>query len=395
MKLDSISNKLRPSILALATTACLWFSILISLLAIILLHLPSVSCNSLAGPRFCIPQYTLRFLEVPDPGQNIFVGAKSLLTLLSYVALDLNANGKAANLEDYDDVNLVNTFNAPNRYKMNHLGYCKDQPSVAKIPRYCINNRNGLEPVSTLMRDVGVQFGITSSKNPYMMGNSFVYAFKLGLRALLEAGRNETGSADDSNNIFAKYMSPYSGSNSEIPVRDLSQWQSAAELLEVLQHLCWSISFINLIEFSLCILVIISTVVTSPTAFTGKRRDKRFETTWRTVGIWGHFFLKVLPVLAAIVSFFGVFVSTVLYSSLNKASVTQGLSKKYFDLQIGGAFYMNVVRLVLECVLVWQTLKFNQHRKNAENELQVSPTALGSWQKDLEMDSILSSSTTV
>ncbi|SCU97778.1 LAFA_0G13212g1_1 [Lachancea sp. 'fantastica'] len=393
MKLDFKSNKLRPSFLALATAACLWFSILTSLLAIILLHVPSVSCNSLAGPRFCIPQYTVRFLEVPNPDQNIFVGAKSLLTLLSYVALDLNAKGKAANLEDYDDVNLVNTFNSPNRYKVNHLGYCKEQPSVTKIPRYCINNRNGLEPVSTLIRDVGVQFGITSSKNPYMMGNSFVYAFKLGLSTLLEAGKNGTTHPDD--NVFAKYVTNDPSSDSDAPVRDLSRWQSVAELLVVLQHLCWSISFINLVEFLLCVLVVISTIITAPTAFTGKQRDKKFRKIWRIVDIWGHFALKILPIVVAIVSFFGVFISTVLYMSLSRASSTQGLSRRYYDLQVGGAFYVNVARLVLECVLIWQTVKFNQHRNNAENELQLSPAPLESWQKDIEMDSILSSSTTV
>ncbi|SCU90506.1 LAME_0E08856g1_1 [Lachancea meyersii CBS 8951] len=395
MKADSFLNKLKPSLVALATTAYLWFSILALLLAIVLLHIPNASCTSVAGPRSCIPQYKIRFLEVPDRDQDILQGAKGLLRLLSYVAVDLNANGKAAASADYDDVNLVNTFNPSNYFKINHLGYCKEQPSVTKIPCYCTNNLNGLEPISMLVRDVGVQFGITSSKNPYMMGNSFVYAFKLGLRALMDAGKATGTNSNDNDNIFAKYLNTGSESDNDVPARDFSQWQGVAELLTVLQNLCWSVSFISLIEFSLCFLIVISTVITAPAALTGRQRKKRSKRVWRSVDTWGCIALKVLPIFTAIVSFFGVFMSSVLYSSLTKASATHGLSKKYYELQVGDAFYLNVARLALECALVWQTLKFNKHKNKTENDPQMSPASLENWPKDLEMDSILSSSTTV
>ncbi|SCV04871.1 LANO_0G13256g1_1 [Lachancea nothofagi CBS 11611] len=387
MRPKSLFNKMKSPLLAFATLACLWFSILIILFSLVLLHLPSVSCTSIGGPRFCVPQYKIQFLEVPDGDQDLLLGAKDLLTLLSYVAVDLNSKIRPAVPTDYDDVNLVNTFNPSNTFKINHLGYCKEQPGVKKIPSYCSDNGNGLELISMLVRDVGVQFGITSSKNPRIMGDSFVYAFKLGLRTLVESrrGNPKSGSA------FSKYIPSESSSPPlEGDPESFSRWSGVAGFLLLMQKFCWSMSLINLVEFSMCILVIVSTIIMAPAALTGRK-----SSNWHMVDEFGCLVLKIIPMLTVIVSFLGVFSSSLFHATLIKSSATYGLSHRYYELQIGSGFYLSIVRLILECVLLWQILKFNKHIKKVEHTSGLSPAVVENWHKDLETDSVLSSGITV
>ncbi|SCU98674.1 LADA_0H14664g1_1 [Lachancea dasiensis] len=378
-----IFSKLKPALRNLATLVCLWFSILATLLTVLLLHLPNASCSSVSGPRYCLPQYELRFLEVPERNQDIFLGAKDLLTLLSYVAVDLNMKVEPAASADYDDVNLVNTFSPSNVFKINHLGFCKDQTSVTKLPKYCSVNLNGLEPISMIVRDVGVQFGITSARNPRIMGESFVYAYRLGLNALTKA-RGEQ-------NIFLKYLQPESTPGEpSVATRDYNQWQGVAGGLLLLQNCCWSISWLALIEFSICVLVIVSTLLTAPKVLSGRNYKN-----WTTVNTIGHFALRVLPIVAIIVNFLGVFISAVIYVSLASASANYGMLHRVFDLQAGSGFYVGVVRLLLECVLLWQALTFQRISFKTKQNSALVPSSIDNLQKKYDTDSILSSGATV
>ncbi|CUS20179.1 LAQU0S01e00782g1_1 [Lachancea quebecensis] len=370
------------------TLICTWVTLLALTFVLILLYLPNVSCTSVTGPRFCIPQYKIRFLDVLDEDRNLLQGLRDLLQLLSYVAVDLGSNSTIPATEDYDSINLVNTFDASNTFKINYLGFCKKQMTNSKIPTYCSGNRNGLEPISALVRDVGIQFGIVASKNPHIMGESFVYVFKMGLSALLTPSEEHPGKE----NVFSKYVSAKAaidGESLRSAGETFHRLEELAYWLSMMQKFCWTLGWAGLIEFFLCVAILISILSAAPANLFGK---------WSKHIFWfesiGTLLLKSLPILVLLVSFFGVLSSATWYISLKKASSHYGLSHKFYDLELGEGFYINVCRLFFQCVILIQALRFTRNLR-LEAHSDEERTEIGSPHKDPEAGSVLSSGTTV
>ncbi|CAR22979.1 Sma2p [Lachancea thermotolerans CBS 6340] len=370
------------------TLICTWVILLTLVFVLLLLYLPSVSCTSVTGPRFCIPQYKVRFLDVLDEDRNLLQGLKDLLQLLSYVAVDLSSSSSMPATEDYDSINLVNTFDASNTFKINYLGFCKQQLTRSKIPAYCSNNRNGLEPVSALVRDVGIQFGIVASKNPHIMGESFVYVFKMGLSTLLASPEDFPGKES----AISKYLSTRAtngGESLKSAGETFHRLEELAYWLSMMQRFCWTLGWAGLIEFFLCVIILISLLLAAPANLFGK---------WRKHMSWfeamGTLLLKSLPILVLLVSFFDLLFSATWYISLKKASSHYGLTHKFYDLKLGEGFYINVCRLFFQCVILFQALRFTRNI-TLEVHSDEEHTEIGSPQKDLEAGSVLSSGTTV
>lgn len=361
---------------------------------IVLLQLPSVSCTNSSGPRFCVPQYQLRFLDIPNQDQNLLEGVKDLLKLLSYMAVDLNYSDRPTAVADYDDINLVNTFSPLNVFKINFLGFCKEQHAFSKLPTYCVNNKFGLEPISMIVRDLGVQFGIISSKNPRIMGESFVYAFKTGLNTFKDPGKNGFLSDGVFSKFVAKGITSGSQSNTAADV-GIANLKEAADWLIFMQDFCQVIGLINLIEFCVCVIIVLSTLLLTPAAI-GEKRSR----SCRVLIAGGNFALKVLPAFFLVVSFLDIFSLSAWFVTLNRASSSYGLAHKFYELALGGGFYIAVVRFVLGCALLGHTVRLNKVSQSETFDDMTEKSTKGCadsdhWQKDLETASILSSGTTI
>lgn len=319
-------------------------SILCVALAQLLMHMVSISCTSKTGERFCHPQFTLTFSGPPVGSDGLLLALKDLLKLLSYMAIDLGSHHSLPQDADYDEINLVNTLESSNTFKVNFLGYCKDQPMIRELKNYCTKHNSGLDPISLIMRDMGIQFGLLSSKNPKIMGESFVYTYKLGLRAIADTSRN----LDKENNMLRRYLKGFSGDpDSEADRIQIQKIVIFANWLLFTQDFCLVINWLNLIEFILSILAVLLATLMTPVILKGPR-GKLNLLRLMVVPTF-----KIIAVSVILANCCCNLSSTLWFVVLRKAgrSVLKGTDIN--SVRLGSGLILSWVRLLLECILAW------------------------------------------
>lgn len=137
-------------------------------------HLSNFTCTSSANLPICMPQYIFHFKDDTPTSRVLFGTVKEFFSLLSFFTLDFNWDIDLNDLhEKYNQSDLINVFHPSNVYYVNAFGYCKEQTHDAKLDRYCMDNTNGLNIISVLVRDLGFQFGVLSENNVKITSDSF------------------------------------------------------------------------------------------------------------------------------------------------------------------------------------------------------------------------------
>ncbi|ODV94441.1 hypothetical protein PACTADRAFT_51277 [Pachysolen tannophilus NRRL Y-2460] len=177
------------------------------------------TCRSSNG--FCFPQLTVQLDDSSSEAEAALSSARDLLKVVSYIAIDLgtpiqnsngdleismnnNANkkkiilGNQGNYLTSDDyLNTIDTFSVENIYNLNFLGYCRE--NLLNGATFCSKSHNGLDILSTLIRDAGIQLAKISKQENYGdMGDSFAVAYQVGLSNFASANeiRNDNSNSN-------------------------------------------------------------------------------------------------------------------------------------------------------------------------------------------------------
>ncbi|QLG73097.1 hypothetical protein HG535_0E01810 [Zygotorulaspora mrakii] len=149
------------------------------------LYVPSFSCALSPGVPTCAEQFSFTVVGGSKMTRELIGSIKELLKLISYLAIDLGWSSDLADSSMYDDENLVNTFNAENIYKVNYFSYCKKTDGKKM---YCVRNGgNGMDVITVLVRDVGIQLGNISPlhvNDTEILGDSLVISYHLALTSI-------------------------------------------------------------------------------------------------------------------------------------------------------------------------------------------------------------------
>lgn len=185
-----------------------------------LLYLPNFSCMVSTGVPLCTAQFNFSIVGTSNITRDFIDSIREFLRLISYLALDMGWVG-ATDPKFYNEENLVDTFDPDNVYKVNFFGYCKKN---GYHRAYCVQNGNsGMDILSVLVRDVGIQLAKLSSfpaNNTKVLGESLVLTYHLSLSSLrrflkgdsrnsnafskILLGAQDTGMDDDRANKFGK-----------------------------------------------------------------------------------------------------------------------------------------------------------------------------------------------
>lgn len=219
-------------------TLLIWFS-----------HLSYFTCTSSADLPICMPQYVFHFKDDTPTSKVLFSTIKEFFSLLSFFTLDFNWDIDLNQLEDrYNQSNLINIFHPSNKYEANVFGYCKRQKNDKKIDHYCIDNTNGLNIISILVRDLGFQFGVLSQNNVKITSDSFWIIYQTLVTSL------DRFLADDRRgNTLFKYLAPNDSNEIELWKTRLSLIRSY-EIMNIV--LKWTV-VTNCILSSFCLMLLI------------------------------------------------------------------------------------------------------------------------------------------
>lgn len=195
-----------------------------------------------------MPQYHFRFKDDTPTSKIVFSTAKEFFSLLSFFALDFNWDIDLDQLESrYNESNLVDIFHPLNQFEVNNFGYCKHQGSKQTLQDYCIDNSNGLNIMSVLIRDLGFQFGVLSKSNVKITSDSFWIIYQTLITSLNRFLKDEKRG-----NTLLKMMAPHDPEETE-------QWKFNLWLLQVYTNinvlLKWTVVF-NCILASLCLMLL-------------------------------------------------------------------------------------------------------------------------------------------
>lgn len=185
-----------------------------------LLYLPNFTCTVSTGVPLCTAQFNFSVVGTSAITRDFIDSIREFLKLISYLALDMGWAG-ATDSKIYNEENLVDTFDPDNIYKVNFFGYCKKN-GYRRV--YCVQNGDsGMDILSVLVRDVGIQLAKLSSSpanNTKVLGDSLVLTYHLSLSSLrrflkgdrrnsnafsrILIGAQDTGADDDRAEQFGK-----------------------------------------------------------------------------------------------------------------------------------------------------------------------------------------------
>ncbi|CAR26630.1 hypothetical protein ZYGR_0H04480 [Zygosaccharomyces rouxii] len=185
-----------------------------------LLYLPNFTCTVSTGVPLCAAQFNFSIVGTSTITKDFIDSIREFLRLISYLALDMGRVG-ATDPKIYNEENLVDTFDPDNVYKVNFFGYCKKS---GYHRAYCVQNGDsGMDVLSILVRDVGIQLSKLSSSpanNTKVLGDSLVLTYHLSLSSLrrflkgdrrnsnafskILLGAQDTGTDDDRADKFGK-----------------------------------------------------------------------------------------------------------------------------------------------------------------------------------------------
>lgn len=195
----------------------IWCCLILTCITQILLYIPTFTCTANDNLPICTPQFQFSLVDDSPLGQELISSAREFLKLLSYLTIDMGwtpnhiikfkeTYGSTKNI--YDDENLVDTFYQGNYFKVNYQGYCKYNKNKFKYitRKQCYSNENnGMDILTVLMRDIGVQLGELSylqNNESIKLGNSVVYTYKLATQSLFDFIYND----EKEDNMFARVI---------------------------------------------------------------------------------------------------------------------------------------------------------------------------------------------
>lgn len=306
----------------------------------VLLYLPNFTCTSSKLLPLQTPQFTFTIVASSNVAKELLGSICEFLRLLSYLAIDLGWNSSLIDQASYNDDNLVNTFNAGTVYNINFNGYCKQNTTE---PAYCLSNEHyGMDIISILMRDVGVQLGQLSplyTNNTKVLGNSFAYTYDITIQSV----RRFLSNMDTANNMFSMAIS--SGSYS---TGSLKAFQRGIELAYWLMKFNVGLQLISQIEliisiFSLllCFMFTIMLILRSA--------QKTIILTMRLTTSTLFFFASIS---------YGslIILYTVLKTLQPQSNTTHSYNLGLLNVSIGSGFIFSTIRYVSQATLLVLTL---------------------------------------
>lgn len=190
----------------------LWSIVLILAITQILLYIPTFTCTGDLNLPLCTPQFVFSLVDDSLLGKELINAAREFLRLLSFLSIDMGwksndvirFNNSYGNNDVYSKEYLVDTFYRGNSFKVNYYGYCKLRKYKHMTKKVCYSNENnGMDIMTVLMRDIGIQFGelsLLDKNSSVKLGNSVVYTYKIVTRSLFHFINNDRREG----NIFTK-----------------------------------------------------------------------------------------------------------------------------------------------------------------------------------------------
>ncbi|AMD22077.1 HGL263Wp [Eremothecium sinecaudum] len=221
-----------------------WFMLLALSLAICLLHLPNYSCTYSRDLPICTPQFSFQLTNTTPTATLFLSTVKEVSMLLSYVAIDLGWNVNFPKPDDYDTSNLVNTFDPSNKYHVNLFGYCKWQPLSSKATWYCMDNPNGLDILSMIVRDLGAQLGVLSHSNTKILSDSLWILY----RSMFDSFYKFVHDDDYRANKVASFLQSLQQGE---PLHSVDQFKTVTLLVKCFENLTWAIQVTEICSFVL------------------------------------------------------------------------------------------------------------------------------------------------
>ncbi|SCV02618.1 LAMI_0H01200g1_1 [Lachancea mirantina] len=324
--------------------AALWILLVTSCGVLTVLHLFNMSCQTGTGTKFCIPQYSLRFKEIDSKEEiGILQVIKDLMRLLSYVAIDFNFEKTTGTGKEYEDINLANTFHDRNTFELNYFGFCKSQTMVTKLPKYCVTNRNGFNPITTLAMDLGIQFGFLSSRNPVLMGKSFVLAYKSAIESLEASFHNKTAATDSLLDGFIDTLGDKGGT-----ALQSKTIQSTVSWLSLSGKYCHVLNTFITLE-----LIVSSAVIVFAPMHLTKFHNSETQPAFSSGGIITRVSLVFLPILLLTFGIITVVLSLIWFFILNRLSDCFTSNGQIYSVRPECGFYLAFLRLTIETIIVW------------------------------------------
>lgn len=336
---------------------CTWgikYHVLILMFAIyifqLMMFVPLFTCSTTVALPLCMPQFQLRLQQNSTIAQNFLYSAKELLKLLSFLAIDLGWDVDSSALpgsEDYDESNIVNTFQPTNLYRINFFGYCKKQSGPQKLKNYCVDNWNGVDLFAIFIRDMGFQFGKLSSSNVKIMSDSFMLAYELGVRSLYELFYQSTGSKGVKSSLLDTLNSTAS--------EDSPQFEGIynyVQIAMILKRLSKFINIMILLECGCCCLGVLTFGYIGTHVWLLQKYFKECSTSKCITSMKNiNLSILIIRVLAVLAPLGGVIVNlmTLVYLiALKNLSYYAGQEEKMFEVGIGTGFYFNLAKFFLQ-----------------------------------------------
>ncbi|AAS52818.1 AER135Wp [Eremothecium gossypii ATCC 10895] len=249
-----------------------WFMLLSLATAICLLHLPSYSCTYSRDLPICTPQVSFQLTNTTPTATLFLSTVKEVSMLLSYVAIDLGWNVNFPKPNDYDTSNLVNTFDPSNKYHVNLFGYCKWQPLSNKATWYCMDNPNGLDIISMIVRDLGAQLGVLSHTNTKILSDSLWILYRSIFDSFYKFVHDDDYRADK---VASFLQSLQQGG----PLPSVDQFKTVTLLLKCFEKLTNAIQVTELCSFALIIIAIALATVACVMDILAAREEKHSATS--------------------------------------------------------------------------------------------------------------------
>lgn len=223
-----------------------------------LLYLPNFSCTSSIGLPICTEQFSFSIIGTSTITRDFIASVKEFLKLVSYLAIDMGWSNSLADPEIYNDENLVDTFESENIYRVNYFGYCKKNNNQRM---YCVPNGNaGMDVLTILVRDVGIQLGKLSSvhvNNTTILGDSLVLTYQLALSSLRKFLKGDRYRG----NALSKVIFGSDINDTETTGRDkaahYSKGVDAAYFLSVANKIMFLLQVCEVVTSFLCLLTVI------------------------------------------------------------------------------------------------------------------------------------------
>ena len=190
----------------------LWSIALMLAVAQIFLYIPTFTCTDNLNLPLCTPQFVFSLMDDSSLGKGLIDATREFLRLLSVLTLDMGwtvndiikNNNSYRNNNSYWEDQLVDTLHRRSSFKVNYHGYCNIRKYKHMTKKVCYSNENnGMDIMTVLMRDMGIQYGKLLSldmNNTIKLGNSVVYTYKIATSSLFHFIKND----QREDNIFSK-----------------------------------------------------------------------------------------------------------------------------------------------------------------------------------------------